>query len=104
MKKVFYRYNGVVYSNLERVENMILDQHPELFDDTFSDYVDSHVEEVSYADENECSHDDVNMYAELYACQTLYDPAEYIYTAHCNICGLEMDGEEVPEDAHITDK
>ena len=41
-----YRYDGEIYKTFEAVESAILDAHPELPDDTMSDFVDAHVEEL----------------------------------------------------------
>lgn len=45
----------------------------------------------------ECDHQSVTMRYKLYAIETRFEPAEYLSRATCNICGEDMDGEDVPE-------
>jgi hypothetical protein len=41
-----FKYNDLLYPTLEAVTLAVMEDHPELLDDSISDFVDSHVEEL----------------------------------------------------------
>lgn len=48
-----------------------------------------------------CPHIRVRVRHELYRAATREEPAEYNVIGECDICGDEMDGDDIPEDAEI---
>ena len=104
MAKTIYTYNGKCYWSLEDAEDVCFGiDHPEILDDDMPDFSCDNIFENDYIDEDDCPHNDVTIHSEMYRASSLYEPAEYIYTATCNFCGKTMDGDDVPEGAKERD-
>ncbi len=53
---------------------------------------------------NDCPHLHVILHYKLWAMETRHEPAEYICTAECKVCGERMSGDDVPEDAETEEE
>ena len=103
MEAKFYRYNGIVSEDYQKIEEMVSDNNPEILDVDWEKFFNNNVEKIEFLQCSECNHEVVEVEWTLSCRATRFQPAEYDGRATCKICGAQFEYDDSPADAEITE-